>query len=145
MIAAALLASGCSRISRKAATAISAEDRAVLNQYEFVRVALADDDSRRTRLAAEKLAKAIEAPGVSPGVAKTKTAAKTLADSFRIDVSRAAFKEISAALIPVCDGAEGFFVFSTLLVTDGNWIQTTREVGNPYLGRAMATYGEIKP
>ena len=143
-IAAALLAIGCSRTPRKPAIAISAEDRAVLNQYESVRVALADDDSRRTRLAAEKLAKAIEAPGVSPTVAKTKAAAKTLADSFRIDVSRAAFKEISAALIPICDGAEGFFVFSTSLVTDGNWIQTTGEVGNPYLGRAMATYGEIK-
>ena len=139
------LASGCSRSPLKSAIAISSEDRAVLIQYEAVRAALADDDSRRTRLAGEKLLKAIEAPGVSPAVAKTKVAAKTLADSFRIDLSRAAFKEISTALIPICDGAEGFLVLTSSLVPDGNWIQTSREVSNPYLGRAMATYGEIKP
>ena len=140
-----VLAGGCTRPARKRAIVVSAEDRAVLTQYEPVRAALADDDSRRTRLAGEKLLKAIEAPGVSPAVAKTKIAAKTLTESFRIDVSRAAFKEISAALIPICDGAEGFIVLSSSLVPDGSWIQTTPAVSNPYLGRAMATYGEIKP
>lgn len=144
-IVVAMLVGGCSRSPRKSAIAVSTEDRAVLTQYEAVRAALADDDSRRTRLAGEKLLKAIEAPGVSPAVAKTKIAAKTLAESFRIDVSRAAFKEISAALIPICDGAEGFLVLSSSLVPDGSWIQTTPAVSNPYLGRAMATYGEIKP
>ncbi len=138
------LFSGCSRAPRKAAATISAEDRAVLAQYEAVRAALANDDLRRARLAGEKLLKAVEAPGVSPAIAKTKATAKTLAESFRIDLSRGAFKEISTALIPVCEGTEGFFVVSSTLVSDGNWIQRTTEIDNPYLGRAMATHGEIK-
>lgn len=141
---ATILVSGCSRAPRKATTTLSSEDRAVLTQYEAVRAALAHDDLRRARLAGEKLLKAVEATGVSPAVAKTKLMAKALAESFRIDVSRSAFKEISTALIPLCEGTEGFYVVSSTLVSDGNWIQTTTVIDNPYLGRAMATHGEIK-
>lgn len=139
-----LFSGGCGRPSRKSAGAISADDRAVLAQYETIRAALADDDLRRARLAGEKLLKAIDAPGVTPALAKSKAHAKTLSDTFRIDAARSAFKDLSVAVIPICDGVEGFYVVTTAPITDGEWVQTTREISNPYLGRAMPAYGELR-
>ena len=139
-----LLAGGCARPARKNVNAISKDDREVLAQYELIRAALTDDDLRRSRLAGEKLLKALELPGITPALAKAKPSAKMLAETFRIDTARSAFKDLSAALIPLCDGVEGFYVVTTALVPDGVWVQTTREIGNPYLGRAMPAYGEIK-
>jgi Protein of unknown function (DUF3347) len=140
----ALSTGGCSRGATKPADSISAPDREVLAQYEAVRAALADDDIRKAHIAGEKLLRAVDAPGVSPGVTKARNAAKALAESHRIDVSRAAFKELSAAVIPICRSVEGYFIITTDLVTDGEWAQTSRVIGNPYLGRSMALYGEIK-
>lgn len=144
VIAVTLVLAGCGGAIRKSAAPISAADLAVLAPYDAVRAALADDDMTRTRLAAAKLLKAIDSPGVSSAVAKTKAAAKALSETFRIDLARSAFKEISGALEPICEGAGGFYVFSSSLVPDGTWIQTTKDVSNPYLGRAMSTFGEIK-
>ena len=116
----------------------------MLAQYEMIRAALADDDLRRARLAGEKLLKAIDGPGVTPALAKMKPAVKALAETFRLDAARGAFKDLSTVIVPMCDGVDGYYVFTTSLLTDGEWVQPTREIGNPYLGRAMPTYGEIK-
>ena len=139
-----LAAGGCSRGARKPADSISEADREVLLQYEAMRAALADDDIRKAHAAGERLSKAINAPGVSAGLTKTKNAAKIMAESYRIDLLRGAFKDVSAALIPLCQGVEGYYVVATDLVVDGVWVQTSPVVGNPYLGRSMALYGDIK-
>jgi hypothetical protein len=135
---------GCSRGPTKPASSISPPDLEVLAQYESVRVALANDDTRKAHMAGEKLLKAIDASGVSAGLVKTKNAARILAESYRIDAMRGAFKEVSAALVPITEGVDGYYILTTDLVTDGVWVQATREVSNPYLGRSMALYGEIK-
>jgi hypothetical protein len=141
---ASLVLHGCSRGATKPVSSISAPDLELLAQYESVRAALANDDVRKAHVAGEKLLKAMDAPGVSPSLVKTKNAARILAESYRIDVLRSAFKEVSAALVPISEGVDGYFIVTTDLVTDGVWVQTTREVSNPYLGRSMALYGEIK-
>ena len=139
-----LATSGCSRGATKPASSLNAPDRDVLAQYEATRAALADDDMLKAHLAGERLLKAVDAPGVSVGIAKNRNAAKTLAESYRIDVLRTAFKELSAALVPLCRGVEGFYIVNTDLVTDGVWVQTSPVIGNPYLGRSMSLYGEVQ-
>ncbi len=135
---------GCSRGATKPASSISEADRGVLVQYEALRAALADDDMRKAHLAGEKLLKAIDAPGVSPAIVKTRAAARVTAEIYRIELSRAALKEISAALAPICQGVEGYYIVTTDLVVDGLWVQTSPVISNPYLGRSMSLYGEIK-
>ncbi len=135
---------GCSRGGAKPASSISEADREVLVQYEALRAALADDDMRKAHVAGEKLLKAIDAPGVTPGIAKTRNAARIMAETYRIELLRGALKEISAALIPICQGVEGYYIASTDLVVDGLWVQTSPVISNPYLGRSMSLYGEIK-
>ncbi len=139
-----LATSGCSRGATKPASSLNAPDRDVLAQYETIRAALANDDIRKVHVAGEKLLLAVDAPGVSTAITKARNAAKVLAESRRIDVSRAAFKELSAMVIPICRGVEGYFIVSTDLVTDGEWVQTSRVIGNPYLGRSMSLYGEVQ-
>jgi hypothetical protein len=139
-----LVASGCSRGAAKPADSILAPDREVLVQYEAMRAALADDDVRKAHVAGEKLLKSVDATGVSAGLTKARSAAKIMSESYRIDVLRSAFKEFSGALVPLCQGVEGLYIVSTDLVVDGVWVQNSRVISNPYLGRSMGLYGEIK-
>jgi len=88
--------------------------------------------------------KAVDAAGVSAGITKTRSAAKIMSESYRLDVLRNAFKEFSGALVPLCQGVEGLYIVTTDLVVDGVWVQNARTISNPYLGRSMALYGEIK-
>ena len=129
----------------KAGKPLGEADKAVMKQYDDVRTALSLDDLRRARLAAEKLRKAMEVPEISPlWDAKAKAAAKGLEQFPRLDVARGAFREISAAAVSLCENVEGYYVFTGGFTSPGEWVQTTKEPGNPYAGRAMMGYGELK-
>ncbi len=120
-------------------------DKAIMKQYDDVRAALAQDDLRRVRLAAERLRKAMEVPGISPiWDTKALNAAKALEQLSRLDGARAAFRELSTAAAALCENVEGYYVFTGGFTSPDNWVQTTKEPGNPYAGRAMAGYGELK-
>ena len=120
-------------------------DKAIMKQYDEVRTALAQDDLRRARLAAEKLRKAMEAPGISPlWDAKALNAAKAMEQFPRLDGTRGAFRELSTAAVALCENVEGYYVFTGGFTSPDSWVQTTKEPGNPYAGRAMAGYGELK-
>ena len=137
-------AGGCSRAATKPANSISAADLEVLTQYESMRAALAADNIAKAHSAGEKLLKAVDAEGVTPGIVKSRLASKIMAESYRLEVLRAAFKEFSQSLVPVCRGVDGYYIVSSELISDGVWVQTSQVIDNPYLGRSMALYGEIR-
>ena len=120
-------------------------DREIMKQYDDVRAALALDDLRRVRLTGEKLRKAMEATDASPlWDAKPLAGAKLLEQSPRLDVARGAFRDVSIAAAKLCGDVEGYYVFTGGFTSSEEWVQTTKEPGNPYAGRAMASYGELK-
>ena len=130
--------------AKKPASSLSAEDKAVIESYEEVRIALSDDDMRRVRAAGDRLRKSMEAKGVSAEITKQVSAAKAISETPRIDTMRGAFKDVSKGVLAVASEIEGYYVFESPMVVDGRWLQTTEKPGNPFLGRALSTLGNRK-
>ena len=122
-----------------------------LGQYESVRVALAADDLA----AAKKAAQAIvaSAPAEAPakeGEAKHTggymDAAKTLSTAGSLESARDAFKTVSKRAVHFAGSQKGFYHAHCPMVPneEGDWVQTTKKISNPYMGKAMATCGSIE-
>ncbi len=144
LLAISLALVGCGAKPKRAASVLNEPDRAVFAQYTAIRLALVEEDLRRSRSAGVGLTKALETSGVSPALLKTKAGAKTLSETNRLDLARTAFKDVSASILGHFGDVEGYFIVESSMVLDGRWVQDTKEIGNPFLGRALANSGEIK-
>ena len=109
-----------------------------------MRAALADDDMRKAHVAGEKLLKAIDAPGVSPAIVKTRDRRAGHWRRFTGSSFARRAQRNQRRACPICQGVEGYYIVTTDLVVDGLWVQTSPVISNPYLGRSMSLYGEIK-
>jgi DNA-binding FadR family transcriptional regulator len=111
----------------------------LLPQYEQVWSALAADDLPAAKDAAQKLA--TSATGLhQPGLAG---AARAVAGANDLAAAREAFKALSTRAIALAHDAKGYFV-ATCSMPQADWLQPTREIRNPYLGKTMPSCGEIK-
>ncbi len=126
---------------------LDAGQKVFLSQYEAVRAALAADNLAAAKTAAAPLAKdlaavAKEATKAQPAAdaAKKLAAAKSLADA------REAFKGVSKRAVHYAEGKEGYYVANCPMVQggEGDWVQTSKKISNPYFGKAMLTCGSIK-
>ncbi len=144
LLALAAVLAGCSGKVRKPASSVTAADKAVLAEYDAVRIALVEEDARKIRLAGERLVTALDATGVSAPLAKGKPAAERIAKNSRLDNARDAFKDVSKLVVALCADVDGYYVFDSPLIIDGRWVQPTKDVGNPFLGRAMSNLGVQK-
>lgn len=139
------LLAGCGGAkAKRPASEVSAPDKAVIAAYDEVRLALVDDDMRKARNAGDRLVKALDAAGVSAALVKAKPPAKSISESPRIDAIRNAFKEVSKTVIAFCGDVEGYYVFDSPMIVDGNWLQTSKTPGNPFLGRALSPLADGK-
>lgn len=111
-----------------AAPPLTADHTHFLMAYESVRAALASDD-----LAASKSA-ALALPRSESATLLTK------ADS--LNMARVAFKKLSAEAESLVRGRKGYFLMHCPMV-DADWVQSSRTVSNPYLGKKMATCGHV--
>ena len=110
-----------------ATDALGEKDTAFLAHYETVRAALADDKLDAAQAAAKDL----------DGAAAI-TAAKSMGDA------RKAFRLISARAVALAQGRTGFFIAHCSMYPGGaDWVQTTKEISNPYWGKSMLRCGEI--
>ena len=118
-----------------------------LAQYEKIHAALAADDLAAAKAAASPLAKDLAA------VAKEQTkaqpaaeAAQNLASATSLTEAREAFKAVSKRAVHYADGQKGFYIAHCPMVEggDGDWVQTSKAISNPYLGKSMPTCGSIK-
>jgi len=105
---------------------LDARQKAFLTQYEAVRAALAADNLAAAKTAAAPLAK--------------------LASAGSLAAAREAFKAVSKRAVHYATGKEGYFVANCPMVDggEGDWVQTSNKIGNPYFGKAMLTCGSIK-
>ena len=137
--------SGCGhRANMRPASSLLPKDRDALNQYEQIRAALAADDFNSAKLAANGLVKLLQPADASTPAPAALAPATGVATAPAMDRARQLFKLLSAKMIPLADGVEGFYVFTSSLPSAGDWIQQKPDADNPYLGRAMHEYGDLK-
>jgi hypothetical protein len=113
-------------------------NKGFLSQYETVRAALAADD-----LAAAKKAAAAMTDSQP---AATLDAAKALANSDSLSSARDAFKVLSKRAVHLADSQAGYYHAHCPMVPnkEGDWVQTTKTISNPYMGKKMPKCGSIE-
>ncbi len=122
------------RIEAASASPLSESQKEFLSQYEAIRAALAADDLA----AATKSAKAVSSKDEAQH-----SAAAAIAQSDSLKAARAAFITLSAEAVKVATKQPGYYQMSCPMVKNGLWIQSTKNVQNPYQGKAMLDCGSI--
>lgn len=112
---------------------------ALIPLYEKVASALADDDLIAARAAAQKLA----AEAVRLHHAGSAGSAKAVAQADDLAGAREAFKTLSIEMVALTKHTAGYFIL-TYPMAQADWVQSTRAVTNPYLGKDMLTCGAVK-
>ena len=149
-----LLALGLSALLGTAARAhdknapLDNDQKQFLAQYELVRAALAADDLTTAKKAAAVVAampvihheNGVDAPPGYVQDARKFAAAESLKDA------REVFKSFSRRAVHVAEGKPGYYVAHCPMVpnNEGDWIQTSKGIANPYFGKAMLGCGSIK-
>jgi hypothetical protein len=106
---------------------LSDSDKFFLADYEKLRVALvADDLVRANEVATELSDSGFEIPR-----------------SETLERARAAFARASEIAIKVASGQSGYYVMHCPIL-NRDWVQTSKQVSNPYGGKEMISCGEIK-
>jgi hypothetical protein len=112
---------------------------ALIPRYEKVSAALVADNFADAQAAARQLA--AEAARLHlDGIA---AAAQAVAKAGDLAAARAAFKTLSNETIALARQQKGYFIM-TCPMAQADWVQSTREVANPYLGKDMPTCGSVK-
>jgi membrane fusion protein, copper/silver efflux system len=134
-------------VSSLGALALAADKKAALTdaqktflaKYEPVRAALAADDLAKTKSAAAALAGATDDKDAQ-AAAKKMAAADSLKDA------RQSFKIVSKHAVAVAKGQPGYFHANCPMVPggQGDWVQTSEKINNPYWGNTMLTCGSIQ-
>lgn len=109
------------------AAELSDADKQFLGQYEKVRAALAADDLNSAKSAAADLGEE------GSGVAK----------SDKLAAARTEFEKLSNRAIGLSAGQSGYYVVNCPMVKK-DWVQTSKEISNPYAGKSMSTCGVVK-
>jgi hypothetical protein len=111
----------------------------VLSAYVKIADALAADDLAAAQASATALA---GSAGISDQfqIAKQATAVAKAAD---LAAAREGFKVLSTSIEPLAASKKGYVVM-TCTMANADWVQTSSEVKNPYLGKAMLNCGEPK-
>lgn len=129
------------------------EQKAFLSQYESVRAALANDDLAATKKAAATIAMEPRTPQAEPLTLEQKerqaaftATVRKIASADSLATARDAFKQVSKRAIHFAEGKPGYYLANCPMVPsgEGNWVQTSQSVSNPYFGKAMLTCGSIK-
>lgn len=123
------------------------EQKQFLTDYEAVHAALAADDLPAAQKAATVIAEhAGHAAGADKHAQAKLDAANQLAKARDLAAAREAFKALSKQATHLADGQKGYYLAHCPMVPneEGDWVQTTKKISNPYMGKAMATCGSIE-
>ena len=134
---------GCGRHTRPAST-LSEKDRTILEKYETIRAALVVDDLRTAKRAAIDLGKFLKPTPDAPATPYD-APVQDLATASTLDKARTAFGTLSADVIPLVDGVQGYYVMDSPVPTGAEWVQSTEKVDNPYVGKPMRDVGSLRP
>lgn len=111
------------------AATLAAADKAWLANYEKLRAALAADNLADAKAAAANV-----------------EGAEKVAQAGNIGDARKAFVAVSVKALALAKGQAGYFHAHCPMYPGGNgdWVQTSKEISNPYWGKTMLRCGSIK-
>ena len=135
---------GCGRAKGRPASSLSERDRATLDDYEQIRAALANDDLRTAKTAASSLAALLRPADANTPAPAAYAPAEDIDSAIAIDRARQVFKTLSAKVIPLARGVEGFLRDDLCFAVRRRLVQQKPEVDNPYLGKAIHGFGELE-
>ncbi|MGI9088794.1 MAG: hypothetical protein ACR2HH_13805 [Chthoniobacterales bacterium] len=129
---------------------LTPKERALIRQYDSVRIALSLDDLPAARVAASLVQNA------SRDHKAIMTAALALARADSLPAARDAFQAMSARVIKLASGNAGYYRMGCSMaycpapcepcdtIKYGDWIQTSPIVQNPFMGQAHPDCGIVK-
>jgi len=121
--------------------------KSVLDHYLAIQSELAKDSVKGLDEHANALAKAVKGDNMkmlSTDVAKQ---AETLAKAKDINAARDAFKPLSASLVKYLadnKAGKGTYHEAYCPMVKASWLQTSKHITNPYMGKSMLTCGVLK-
>jgi Cu(I)/Ag(I) efflux system membrane fusion protein len=121
--------------------------KTVLDHYLAIQKELSKDSMKGVNEHAAAIAKAVKGDDMKMLPAEVAQQAETLAAAKDIKKAREAFKPLSASLIKyLADHKAGKGVYHEAYcpMAKANWLQTEKEVRNPYYGKSMLDCGELK-
>src|SRR5437016_12559031 len=145
LIGAALMALPAASSAEEAA--LMEPVKSVYDHYIAIQTDLAKDSVKGLDENANAIAKAVKGDQMkmlSPDVAKQ---AEALAKAKDLKGARAAFKPLSASLIKYLadnKAGKGTYHEAYCPMVKASWLQTGKDIRNPYMGKEMLTCGELK-
>lgn len=120
--------------------------KSVYDHYLKIQTSLAKDSVKGVDEEASAIAKAVEGDSMKMLPADVAKQAKTLSEAKDLKTARAAFKPLSESLIKYLADhkAKGAYVEVYCPMAKAGWLQSDKNVKNPYLGSEMPTCGVIK-
>ena len=120
--------------------------KSVYTDYLKIQASLAGDSLNGVAANAEAIAKAVNGDSMKMVPAAVATEAETLAKASNLKSARAAFKPLSDSLIQFLADhhAKNAYVEIYCPMARASWLQTGKDVKNPYYGKEDLTCGEIK-
>jgi len=127
----------------------------VVKSYLAVQKLLADDKTEGVEAELKKVRESAAALSEGAGDEKLKKEAKAVAKEAAVEPkdikeARKTFKPLSAAVIglvnvmpPTTDAAPALFEASCPMVK-ANWLQDSKEIANPYMGKEMLGCGKVE-
>lgn len=121
--------------------------KSVLDHYLKIQTELTKDSIKGVDEQANAIAKAVKGDDMkmlSPDVAKQ---AETLVQAKDLKAAREAFKPLSKSLIKyLADNKAGVGTYHEAYcpMVKASWLQTGKEIKNPYMGKKMSDCGELK-
>ena len=121
--------------------------KSVLDHYLMIQTELAKDSVKGLDEHANSIAKAVKGDDMkmlSPDVAKQ---AETLAEAKDLKAAREAFKPLSTSLIKYLadnKAGKGTYHEAYCPMVKASWLQTGKDITNPYMGKSMLTCGVLK-
>lgn len=116
----------------------AADQKEVLGAYEAVSQALAKDDLPAARKAAAELAEKAKAADDKPLAMH----AGGLAKSDSLPKAREHFEAASQEVLKLAQGQAGYYHLHCPMANK-DWLQSNKDVMNPYLGKAMQNCGTV--
>jgi hypothetical protein len=121
------LAAICAALGSASAATLSDKDKQFLSGYEKAHTALAADDLKGAKAAANDLG----------------NEGAELSKSSSLKEARTAFERLSAKAKQLAAGQPGYYVYHCPMLKK-DWVQTSTTTANPYAGKDMVGCGEIR-
>ena len=121
--------------------------KSVLDNYLKIQKALVKDSLEGVPENARAMAKAIKGDDMKMLSLEVAKQAETLADAKDLKAAREAFKPLSKSLIKyLADNKAGAGTYHEAYcpMVKASWLQSGKEIRNPYMGKEMPGCGELK-